>query len=136
MVKLFAQNVYGIPESYFARRAKGRAELNKIWIPDFEQEPNFDSLSPEEKDEIKTQLKVTIEHRIRFINYNGITATELKTMVCSTPEIFDNAVIVVDEVHNLTRLIQGSLEPYFSNPPGRRRTLPLEVLSSDRKKLP
>ena len=136
MVKLFAQNVYGIPESYFAKRARGRAELNKIWIPDFEKEPNFDSLKPEEKDEIQTQLKATIENRIKFINYNGITARELKTMVCTTPDVFDNAVIVVDEIHNLTRLIQGSLEPYFSNPPGRRRTLPLETLTSDRKKLP
>jgi len=136
MVKMFAQNVYGIPDSYFAKRAKGRVQLERIWIPDFEQAPNFDSLSPVEKDEIKTQLKTTIENRIRFINYNGISAQDLKTMVCSTPEIFDNAVIVVDEIHNLIRLMQGSLEPYFSNPPGRRRTLPLEVLSPDRKKLP
>jgi len=136
MVKMFAQSVYGIPDSFFAKRAKGRIQLEKIWIPDFESEPNFDTLSPQEKDEIKTQLKVTIENRIRFINYNGITARELKTMICSTPEIFDNAVIVVDEIHNLIRLMQGSLEPYFSNPPGRRRTLPLEVLTPDRKKLP
>ena len=136
MVKMFAQSVYGIPDSFFTKRAKGRPQLEKIWIPDFEADPNFDSLSPQDKDEIKTQLKVTIENRIRFINYNGITARELKTMVCSTPEIFDNAVIVVDEIHNLTRLMQGSLEPYFSNPPGRRRTLPLEVLTPDRKKLP
>lgn len=136
MVKMFAQSVYGIPDSFFAKRAKGRPQLEKIWIPDFEAEPNFDTLSPQDKDEIKTQLKVTIENRIRFINYNGITARELKTMVCSTPDIFDNAVIVVDEIHNLTRLMQGSLEPYFSNPPGRRRTLPLEVLTPDRKKLP
>ena len=136
MVKMFAQSVYGIPDSFFSKRAKGRPQLEKIWIPDFEANPNFDSLSPQDKDEIKTQLKVTIENRIRFINYNGITARELKTMVCSTPEIFDDAVIVVDEIHNLTRLMQGSLEPYFSNPPGRRRTLPLEVLTPDRKKLP
>jgi ribA/ribD-fused uncharacterized protein len=136
MIKLFAQNVYGIPDSYFVKRARGRAELNKIWIPDFEQPPNFNSLKPEEKDEIQTQLKATIENRIRFINYNGITARELKEMVCATPDIFDNAVIVVDEIHNLTRLIQGSLEPYFSNPPGRRRTLPQEMLTTDRRKLP
>jgi hypothetical protein len=136
MVKMFAQNVFGIPDSFFAKRAKGRSQLERIWIPDFEQAPNFDALSPVEKDEIKTQLKATIEHRITFINYNGITASDLKTMVCSTPEIFDNAVIVVDEIHNLIRLMQGCLEPYFSNPPGRRRTLPLEILTPDRKKLP
>ena len=137
MVKLFSQNVYGIPDTYFAKRARGRAQLNKIWIPDFEQKPNFDSLKPEERDEIQTQLKATIEHRIKFINYNGITARELKTMVCSTPEVFDNAVIVVDEVHNLTRLIQGSLEMYLGPRKGRAAGgPPLEALSPDRKKLP
>jgi ribA/ribD-fused uncharacterized protein len=134
MVKLFAKNVYGIPDSYISRLTKGRAALNKIWIPDFEQAPNFDSLSPEDKDEIKTQLKVTIENRITFINYNGITARELKTMVCSKPETFDNAVIVVDEIHNLVRLIQGTLESYFGVRP--RSKAPLEILSVDRQKLP
>jgi N-glycosidase YbiA len=130
MVKLFAQNVYGIPESYFAKRARGRSQLSRIWIPDFEEAPNFDSLGPEEKDEIQTQLKMTIENRIKFINYNGITARELKLMVCSTPEVFDNAVIVVDEVHNLTRLMQGSLERPFT------KARPLEVITPDRKPLP
>ena len=136
MVKLFAQNVYGIPESFFSKRARGRPQLSRIWIPDFDKEPNFDSLGPEEKDEIQTQLKATIENRIKFINYNGITARELKTMVCSTPDAFDNSVIVVDEIHNLTRLIQGSLEPYLGTPTGRRRTTPVETLTPDRKKLP
>jgi len=137
MVKIFAKNVYGIPDSYFVKRGKGRDQLTRIWVPDFDKEktPNFDSLSAQEKDEITTQIKATIENRITFINYNGITATELKRMVCSTPEIFDNAVIVVDEIHNLTRLIQGSLEPYFVNK-GGRRSLPLEKLTVERQKLP
>ena len=130
MVKLFAQNVYGIPEAYFAKRARGRSQLSRIWIPDFEEAPNFDSLGPEEKDEIQTQLKMTIENRIKFINYNGISARELKLMVCSTPDVFDNAVIVVDEVHNLTRLMQGSLERPFT------KAKPVEIITPDRKPLP
>jgi ribA/ribD-fused uncharacterized protein len=135
MVKLFAQNVYGIPETYFAKRARGRAQLNKIWIPDFEQKPNFDTLSPEDRDEIQTQLKATIEHRIKFINYNGITAAELKRMVCTTPDVFDNAIIVVDEVHNLTRLIQGSLELYLGPRTVRGTTVIKETLTPERKQL-
>ena len=133
MVKLFAQNVYGVPESFFAKKGRGRAELTRIWIPDFDKEANFDKLSPEEKDEIQTQLKATIENRIKFINYNGITARELKTMVCSTPDIFDNSVIVVDEIHNLTRLIQGSLEQYLGPRKNKKAT---ETLTPDRKSLP
>ncbi len=130
MVKLFAQNVYGIPESYFAKRPRGRPQLSRIWIPDFEESPNFDSLGPQERDEIQTQLKETVENRIKFINYNGISSRELKLMVCSTPDVFDNAVIVVDEIHNLTRLIQGSLEHPFT------KANPREGLTPDRKPLP
>ena len=124
MVKMFAINVYGMPETYFTKK------ISKVWVPDFDSEPNFDSLNPVEKDEIQTQLKATIEHRIKFINYNGILARELKAMVCGTPDIFDNAVIVVDEIHNLTRLIQGNLEKPFT------KAKPLETLTPDRKPLP
>ena len=130
MVQMFAQGVYGIPESYFAKRPRSRPQLTRIWIPDFEEAPNYDTLSPEEKDEIQTQLKATIENRIKFINYNGILAKELKQMVCSTPDIFDNAVIVVDEIHNLTRLIQGTLEHPFT------KAKPKETLTPDRTPLP
>jgi ribA/ribD-fused uncharacterized protein len=124
MVKMFATNVYGIPETFFTKR------VTRVWVPDFDSPPNFDSLGPQEKDEIQTQLKTTIEHRIKFINYNGILARELKAMVCGTPEIFDNAVIVVDEIHNLTRLMQGNLEKPFT------KAKPLETLTPDRKPLP
>ena len=135
LVRMFAQNILKIPDSYFASGPK-KSKVQRIWIPDFTEAPNFDSLSAVERDEIKTQLKLTIENRIYFINYNGITADELKTVVCSTPEIFDNAVIVVDEIHNVIRLIQGCLEPYFSKSPARKKSLPLEVLTPERKKLP
>ena len=130
MVQMFAQNVYGVPEAYFAKRSRSRSQLTRIWIPDFEEAPNYDSLNPEEKDEIQTQLKATIENRIKFINYNGILAKELKEMVCSTPDIFDNSVIVVDEIHNLTRLIQGTLEHPFT------KAKPKEILTPDRIPLP
>ena len=135
MVKLFAMNVYGVPESFFAKRGRGRQQLNKIWIPDFEQKANFDDLTPEERDEISTQLKATIENRIKFINYNGISARELKTMVCSTPDVFDNSVIVVDEIHNLVRLIQGSLEVYLGARTTRGTTVAKEFLTPERKPL-
>ena len=94
MVRMFAQNVYGIPDTFFAKRGKGRKQLTQIWVPDFEARPNFDSLSPEEKDEIQTQLKATIDNRIKFINYNGITAKDLKSMVCDTPDVFEAILLI------------------------------------------
>lgn len=139
MVKLFARNVYGIPESYFTPRGRGKIELEQIWVPDFQKKPNFDSLTPQQREEIQAQLKATIENRITFINYNSISKAELKTMICSKPDIFDNAVIVVDEIHNLTRLIQGSLELYLSPRRGRSKNEQLkarETLTPERTTLP
>lgn len=133
LVRLFAKTIYKIPDSFFTPKGRARVQVSKIWIPDFEKGPGstpFKELSDGDRNEIQTQLKQTIENRIQFINYNGIQKGELKSMICSTPDIFDNAVIVVDEIHNLTRLIQGSLEKPFT------KANPREVLTPDRVPLP
>jgi ribA/ribD-fused uncharacterized protein len=133
LVKLFAKTIYKIPDSFFTPKGRARVQVSRIWIPDFEQGAGstpFKELSDTDRNEIQTQLKQTIENRIQFINYNGIQKGELKSMICSTPDIFDNAVIVVDEIHNLTRLIQGSLERPFT------KATPREVLTPDRTPLP
>lgn len=138
MVRLFAKNIYGIPESYFAP-VRGKGKVERIWIPDFSKKPNFDILEAKEKQEIQTQLKVAIENRIKFINYNTISKADLKEMVCKTPEIFDNSVIVIDEIHNLTRLMQGSLEVYLGSRQGRSKNeapkKPQEVITPERTPL-
>jgi ribA/ribD-fused uncharacterized protein len=133
LVKLFAKTIYKIPDSFFTPKGRARVQVSRIWIPDFEQSAGstpFKELSDTDRNEIQTQLKQTIENRIQFINYNGIQKGELKSMICSTPDIFDNAVIVIDEIHNLTRLIQGSLERPFT------KATPREVLTPDRTPLP
>ena len=138
MVKLFAKNIYGIPDSYFAP-VRGQGKVERIWIPDFSKKPNFDTLEAKQKQEIQTQLKVAIQNRITFINYNTISKADLKQMVCKTPEILDNSVIVVDEIHNLTRLMQGSLEVYLASRPGRSKNeapkKPQEVITPERAPL-
>ena len=96
-----------------------------IWVPDFTKEPNFDALRPFERDLIKTQLNETINNRIMFLNYNGLSNAELKAMCCDGT-VFDNAVIVVDEIHNLIRLMQGDIEPFLIARPGVLRKIPAE----------
>lgn len=119
---LFATSVLRIPESYLMSK-KGM----RIWIPDLnkaQNEENYSRLPAEQQAEIRNQIYNTLVYMphkdpkkrknglIWFISYNGITAKDLKDLACEKGA-FDNAVIVVDEIHNLVRLMQGTIDPYL-----------------------
>jgi hypothetical protein len=132
MVKLFATQILHLPSDTYVKKH------NRIWVPDFKQAPNFNQLSDEDRREITAQLEAQVGANIRFINYNGIKASKLKRMACQAPDAdgygpFDNAVIVIDEIHNLTRLMQGTIEPYLTVLPGvKGRKVPLEPIAPGR----
>jgi hypothetical protein len=112
----FAKSVLNISDTHLKK-------ATHIWVPDFEQSPNYDSLSPDEQTEIRKQIlsilvydeKTNPTGRIHFISYNGIDSTKLKKIACNNPTYFDDSVIIVDEIHNLIRLMTGKIEPYLSN---------------------
>jgi hypothetical protein len=127
-VRLFAEEVLGLPPT--RRDAATKAPVYKgttLWVPDFSKKttPNYNSLSSKEQTEIRTQIMAILNNRIKFINYNGISASKLKEFACQKPgeRIFDNAVVVIDEVHNLIRLMQGTIEPYLATMPNLRRKI-------------
>ena len=134
---LFATEILNISLSHL-KSAKS------IWVPDFEQEePNYNSLSSDDQTEIRKQIlsilvydkKTNPTGRIHFINYNGISANSLKEIACSDSTYFDNAVIVVDEIHNLIRLMSGKIEPYVSSAKGKgRRKIVVETIGADKWK--
>ena len=118
-VLFFASTVLGISASHLKK-------AQNIWVPDFrkpQSESNYDTLTPEERQEVRAQILSIVEYdpktnptgRIRFISYNGISAKKLMIMACdpSYKKFFDDAVIVVDEIHNLIRTIHGTIEPYI-----------------------
>ena len=126
--RLFGTEILGLSENYI-RTAK------KIWVPDFSQtEPNYESLTSEEQTEIRKQILSQLvwdkeknpTGRIRFINYNGVSAAKLKRLACEDPTFFNDAVIVVDEIHNLIRLMQGTIDPYLKDLPKMKRKVPKE----------
>ena len=126
-IKLFATDVLGIPEAYLKK-------ATKIWVPDFKLEPNFNGLPTDDRQEIVKQLAQQVTSRIQFINYNGISASALKEIACRPLDangngFFDDAVIIIDEIHNVTRLMQGTIEPYLTSLPGLRRKVPLEPIT-------
>jgi hypothetical protein len=61
----------------------------------------------------------------------------LKRIACDEPEIFDDAVIIIDEIHNITRLMQGNLEKYMRPRKSRKAgiaQIPPEPVTVDRWK--
>lgn len=131
---LYARSVLSLSED-FLRKVMARPDgRNVIWIAKFDAPPNFESLSQNERNDIREQITQMVESRITFISYNGITAAKLKDIACNKRNFFDDAVIVIDEVHNLTRLMQGEVMPYMVNRKGRTRKIPAEPVVPGRWK--
>jgi hypothetical protein len=150
LYEIYGRSVLSLGSDYI-RRIKEAATSNTdldeddnvienayLWVPDFDKEPNFhlpkgdeNALTPTERDQIKSQLNETINNRFHFINYNGISNAKLKEMCCKGGEL-DNAVIVVDEIHNLTRLMRGKIEPFLFQREGRARSIRAEPVEPGR----
>ena len=133
---LYATSVLSLRPDYLLRvLRRGDEERKTIWIPDFTQPPNYDSeeLSQQDREDIRAQLTEMIDSRIKFISYNGITAAELKRYACTIDPVtgkreFDDAIIVIDEIHNLTRLMQDNIVPYIQKRKGRARRIEVEPI--------
>lgn len=118
-VRLFAKNVIGISEILLNRILKRSPEERVVWMPDLskpEEESNFDELYPWERSAIREQLYDVLQNKITFIGYTGYTIDKLLNIASKNKTFFDDAVIVIDEVHNLTRLMAKKLDKYFTQP--------------------
>jgi hypothetical protein len=133
-VKNWLIKYLGLPEAIIDQQGGG-------WVPNPDIPSNWDTLSPDVHASILSQQKAHMAHRFRFIHYNGITPTILSKLaaagVAEGKSMFDDAVVVIDEVHNLVRTINGSeiggkpmsrliqggepREPTWSTPIGRQR---------------
>ena len=116
--KLFAIHNAKIPELHIKKVLQNRIrEQHVFFMPDFNKSstPNYDSLSEWEKTAIKNQINATIEGNITFIGYTGVSVKHLKDLLLK--RAFDDAVVVIDEVHNLTRLMSSNVENYLKKDP-------------------
>jgi len=138
--EIYGRSVLSLSKEYIERRineAKSQKDLVDdaypnawLWIADFEKEPNYKTLTPTEQDQIRNQLKETIMNRIEFIHYNGIKNEQLKALCCREGA-FDNAVIVIDEIHNLVRLMRNTIEPFLMKRSTRERLVEPEPIGVD-----
>lgn len=139
LVKLFAKSVMQIPQQYLDR-------VSYVWIPDFTREQNYQApadasaeekakyLTANQQSEVREQItnilvydpKEKLYGRIWFISYNGFTKKSLMKIACLEPEKFDNSVIIIDEIHNMARIMQGTIEPYITLLPGAQAKRKME----------
>ena len=98
-------NVLGLPADLVEKQGGG-------WVATPDKPSNWDSLTADQRTAIRAQQAVHMDHRFKFIHYNGATPATLSALaekgVESGETIFDNAVVVIDEVHNLVRTINGT----------------------------
>jgi hypothetical protein len=118
-IKLFAENILGISSSYIQKLMMLPPEKRVVWMPDFsksDEESNYDSLPDDKRTAIRNQLYNAIGNRITLIGYTGTTIADLADIALNKPDFFDDAVIVIDEVHNLTRLMTDNLDRLLADP--------------------
>lgn len=71
-----------------------------VTIPDLAS--NFRNLPAKTQNGIRAQIDDILESRFTFINYNGISSSNVdKILPPDEPHMFDDSVIIIDEAHNL-----------------------------------
>lgn len=101
--------VLNLPVSYITKK-KG------AWLVNIKKSSNFAKMTTEEKNSINDQLDQMISMKYNFINYNGLRFSKYKDMTNNfTENLFDNAVVIIDEAHNLISRIVNKIkiDPYF-----------------------
>ena len=89
----------------FIRRNGGAFFIN------IKKKPNYDELSDNNRQILEQQLNEMINQKYTFINYNGLRSDRLNEMTAGyTRNIFDNAVVIIDEAHNLISRIVNKLK--------------------------
>jgi hypothetical protein len=90
----FAKSM-GLSDAFLQRYGKYYATINHMT-------PNFQTLPKVSQDTIRAQIEDLINTRFTFINYNGLSGSNVdKILPPDQPHMFDDSVIVIDEAHNL-----------------------------------
>ena len=80
------------------------------WMVNMSNPSNFDTLDSAQKSSLDAQLNQMISNKYRFINYNGMRMTHLRTLSTNfTKNPFDNCVIIIDEAHNFVSRIVNKM---------------------------
>jgi hypothetical protein len=70
------------------------------WTVDQERGVPYDALGDVQRKQVQEQVNDAIQRTHTFINYNGISSKRVDELCAGDTNVFDDAVIVIDEVHN------------------------------------
>ena len=74
----------------------------RFYVTSPERQPNFRNLPLDVQKGIRAQIDDILDQRFAFINYNGISSTNIDTILPpDNPQQFDDSVIIIDEAHNM-----------------------------------
>ena len=93
----------GLPREYI-RRTHG------AWLVNIRKSSNYKDLTSSDKKILNDQLDEMIRNKYTFINYNGLRLDRFKQLTKNlTDNIFDGAVVIIDEAHNLISRIVNKI---------------------------
>ena len=82
------------------------------WLVNMSKSSNYEDLVNDEKRSIDKQLDEMIRYKYQFISYNGLQRRHLNELMKGPGgrrNPFDNAVVIVDEAHNLVSRIVNKI---------------------------
>ena len=105
-------NALGFPDKVATEDNIVRLNGGGIWVAERGKPGNYSSLDESERTAIDRQIDKMIRNKYKFINYNGIRLTQWRELMRQSQggNYFDNAVIIVDEAHNLVSRIVNKLK--------------------------
>ena len=116
--------VLGLSVSYIQRK-------QGAWLVNVSKQNNYSELSSSDKKNLDEQLDEMIQNKYTFINYNGLRREKFKQLTNNFENnIFDNAVVIIDEAHNLiSRIVNkiNKLKTFKDAPRGQNSNLQLSL---------
>jgi hypothetical protein len=116
--------ILGISKEYIKRK-------QGAWLVNITKPSNYNELSSSDKKNLDEQLDEMIQNKYTFINYNGLRRDKFKQLTNNFENnIFDNAVVIIDEAHNLISRIVNKLnkiKKFAETPRGPKSILPISL---------
>jgi hypothetical protein len=101
------------------------------WFVNIKKKSNFNELTDLERKSLDTQINKMIDTKYTFINYNGLRSNKLSQLTSGfTHNLFDNKVVVIDEVHNLISRVVNKIKKeksISSDDRGEKEHLPTNI---------
>ncbi len=92
------------------------------WFVNVKESSNYEKLSEIEKNSLNEQIDYMINYKYSFINYNGIREARLDALTNNdTTNLFDNKVVIIDEVHNFVSRIVNKIDKKQKGKDGKEK---------------